>query len=62
METGGRVASFQSLSEYWTTCNHNQAEKRLIYCQSRDMIHDHRASIFFVLCTLLLTWVSHVVT
>ena len=30
----------------WTTCNRKQTEKRLKYCKSRDMIRDHRASIF----------------
>ena len=46
METGEWVGSFQNLSKYWTTCNHNQTEKYLLYCRSRDMIRDHRASIF----------------
>ena len=38
--------NFLNLSRYWTTFKHNQTENRLIYCRSRDMIPDHRASIF----------------
>ena len=72
METGGRVGNFQNLLKYWTTCNRKETEKRLKYCISRDMnviiVFQILQNIImlnnqsFVLCTLLLIYVSYVVT
>ena len=72
METGEWVGNFQNLSKYWTTCNRKETEKRLKYCISRDMnviiVLQFLQNIImlnnrpFVLCNLLLIYVSYVVT
>ena len=68
LETGGLVGSFQNLSEYWTTCDHNQTEKMhyilsiMWYDPWSSQKHRYVNNRSFVLCTPLLTCVSHVVT